>query len=1216
MPNFDTPGGASSPSGGAGAEKSELRVVLSTEGGIKLEDARKELRLVVTSSDEAARALEKSADALSKAADKLVKVADTIGRVGKETTKVTTETAKSLDSVATAAVFKGNLLASAVTSLVRGSGNLLVGFFRLQAQFAGEVANAFSEQTAQIVRQTEAYDRYSISLAAVLRDEERVRLVQRKAFQAGAESPFSIREFEDASQRLVRTPGTRELFFGAEQDVERNSDRLFRLVSRLASTDPRLGVMGAVQAVRTGLQGQFRLLTRQYGISIGELVDVSGKSLKELRSNSEALLGALEIVSERNFPDAYVKQLTQLPSNLASNIRELFTTIIPREIGKAGFQDNVSALLDEFYKVLFDFAKPDGEMARKYAPRISDALSRTVFALVQGAANIVGASIGDDANPFESLFEGIAYVANSLAEYVENIVRLTETPEAKDFFANFFKNATEAVGKFVDSVFAFGDFIPQLAKYVAIFATQVVELVGAMVRAVSNGLSDIDRQLAKLPGEIGVGAAGRLASREAAATFSVLSSSEAGAVGTPGPRPLQNTFNTRLADALGIVSAADLEAKRSTAGVAASQESVDRNERFKAQLRDTARREAREIITGVVLQINREASRRALSPDGTTVDRATAVSQSNLLRGLIDPTILAQVRELAPDLASGLAPFTAIDLFQTLLPDLPQFGALTRSTGGAASRPTGGAGAFRSNFVDRFKLRREARSDVGSPLDNLRAALIGSGGDFVSQGALTQEEVYRGLLTSFERAALQFDETRSRADTIRNRGTASFESTLASLTDPADAAEALKAFGGFLADVSEAETGQTLKTMSEAFKSLTEIDPTDASAVNRAFAELGTRYREIGSLVGEKGARQFGVGGAIGLGGAAFSRFGVPLADRSVRDLTLFGSTPQLQLRAAEQRLDFLRREDGLYGDLLDKYRDALKTTIEREAFEAEIARQIAKQTEEFERQRAKLQFEIAKDKNPLVKGLDRLGLFKLDDETGRPRIKTAAEQFEEIGTELGASFVTGFSSATGDTIFNVVTGRFDDIRQVWQNMIEGMLKIFTDFLGKLITSQLVDAFFGNSLASALGGGGGVGSGLSPIGGVGSVPSDYLGASAIGGVYAIGGIASRPQYALIGEGGSSEMVAPLNRRGRLPLSMTARGPAAVLPGGRLVPAEFSGGNPTPNLTAGQRPVVNVVVLTDPREITARGLVANGAILANVAAANIRNRGAIASALTR
>ena len=79
--------------------------------------------------------------------------------------------------------------------------------------------------------------------------------------------------------------------------------------------------------------------------------------------------------------------------------------------------------------------------------------------------------------------------------------------------------------------------------------------------------------------------------------------------------------------------------------------------------------------------------------------------------------------------------------------------------------------------------------------------------------------------------------------------------------------------------------------------------------------------------------------------------------------------------------------------------------------------------------------------------------------------------------------------------------------------------------------------------------------------------------------------------------------------------MTARGPAARLPGGRLVPAEFTSG-PTPNFAAAARPIVNVVVVTDPKEITARGLAANKATVANIAAADVRDRGALARSLAR
>lgn len=62
-----------------------------------------------------------------------------------------------------------------------------------------------------------------------------------------------------------------------------------------------------------------------------------------------------------------------------------------------------------------------------------------------------------------------------------------------------------------------------------------------------------------------------------------------------------------------------------------------------------------------------------------------------------------------------------------------------------------------------------------------------------------------------------------------------------------------------------------------------------------------------------------------------------------------------------------------------------------------------------------------------------------------------AQERWYNEGRYLVDAWIQSLEYAVGDTLYDIFTGNFDDISDVWQSMLKSMLAAFTDFLGMLV---------------------------------------------------------------------------------------------------------------------------------------------------------------------
>ncbi len=98
----------------------------------------------------------------------------------------------------------------------------------------------------------------------------------------------------------------------------------------------------------------------------------------------------------------------------------------------------------------------------------------------------------------------------------------------------------------------------------------------------------------------------------------------------------------------------------------------------------------------------------------------------------------------------------------------------------------------------------------------------------------------------------------------------------------------------------------------------------------------------------------------------------------------------------------------------------------------------------------------------------------------------------EQFGNEVGYNISSGLGSGIGTSLYDVLTGQFEDIDDAWKQVLKSMLASFLDFIGRLAAQKLVGkvgGWFGFGGGSGTSGGGGT----SPMGVVSGARSLYSG---------------------------------------------------------------------------------------------------------------------------
>jgi len=1305
----------------------ELKLVLSSTGDTKLTATQREIRLVI----EAAEKGTQSMSALSLAMQKnfsnleltLTKLTSSLGLSFQRSLEQAKLGFKGTEESMVGAVTQGNLLATVFTRLADHTiGKVRQGFNEAKHIFA-QVTGELEDQVKQIVRTSEAYERFQISIENAVRSQERASLISNLAFKAGARSPFGVADFERGTSQLLRVPAIRAQLFGDEESTTKRLNAIYDTVTRLASLDPERGVPGAVFAFRLALQGQFRALTRQYNISVGEVVEATGRSAKELKANGALLAEGLGTVLKDRVTDQAISRLASLPSAKISNLKEYIETIIPRTIGQAGFRDSVQDVLGALDEAFLNFVEPGGPFEKRFAPKLSDALTRILGAVVKGGSAALGVALdfspGED--PLSAFFLALEKFAEKAAKTAETIANTLSTERGQKLLTSFFDTVFNTIERFVNALFTLAEQIPNLLPFFG-QALQVVSLVAQGIAEIVKNLGTyiddfIERLVDSVPG---------------------FRNSALGqqATAARNDRNVNEGLRTRLA-------AVGAGTRFERGGV---NETVDQVLEL-GVLQSGVGKGVLQTVERAIFEAAVEESR--LGTGEVDLGRFAHSRARGLqrLRGRFEtfagPGALNRLAEGAGvgDLFSAGNPsaFAGGDLGRQLVDKLGKMVDGFSQAGGSGGLRQ--AGAALRGLLSGGGGTGGGRGRAGDPIgEALAFGLRGfreAGGDLSSNASLAREGLEGSFFSPTERAAQAGEHLEARRDLVTalieeaysaalatieaaatQGGAAAVPGALAAVT--ALGAGKQRALGGLQGDLS----ALNLAALSGGIGSFLQIDPRDTDALKEAATDLERLSRALKPITLDTGAQALLGGGNLrkftgGIFGQAGGEF-----RRQAGGLTAFGGGINSEIAQQRELARLFETESGYLGDMLGFLRALNLTTEERALLEARITLESSKQTDEIRNSLAVLerkkrleaedrQFEDqlfnapqgfeqetrlglvgarlrraqASAKTPFAgnvfdeEGLNRylsfidaeeervrtlsveyrnlqksiaeadnaraqshflgktgagkvgsaLDIFEFDERTGKLKgTKSLGIIAEEGGQQFGVSFATGLQSGLGGSLKGILTGDLDSAAAAWNSFFDSLLTAFTDTIAKMVTQAAFAGLLGGSTPNFLGALSGTLSGSSGLPGVGGagfdVDSGILGGgirpNALGGIvgYSMGGRTGRSQIIRVGEGGMPESIIP-SPGGVIPLVMTANGPAAHLPGGRLLPAQFvgsfanggqvgGGSSPTRLPTSAYRgeTLLNVVVVADAAEITRRGLASNADAVVSIGAGDMRNQG--------
>lgn len=999
----------------------ELKLVLSSTGAVDLKGTQKEIRLVVEAAEKAGGTLSGLSLALQRNLSgfeqHVTKLASALGLSFQRNLEQSLQGMRGFgrevqqtEQFMTAAVVKGNLLATALTRIADFGAGKLREAFSLGKNFVKGVTDEFGDQAKQIIRTSEAYERFQISIENAVRSQERARLVSKLAFGAGAASPFGVGDFERATSQLLRVPAIRAQAFGEEDAATKRLTTIYDTVTRLASLDPERGVPGAVFAFRLAMQGQFRALTRQYNISVGEVVEATGRSAKELKQNGALLAEGLSSVLKERVTDEAIARLGRLPSAKISNLKEYVETIIPRQIGQAGFREAVQDVLGSLDDAFLTFVEPGGAFERRFAPKLSDALTRILGGVVKGGSAALGVALdfapGED--PLSAFFAALERFANKAADTVESVANTLASDRGQKLLTSVFDTLFTTMERFVDGIFSLVKRIPDLLPFFG-QTLQVVSLVTQGIATIVERLGSfidnfIDQLIDKVPGfkisdtgraalenresrAVNAGLRSQLQALDPAARFSVRGSSENVALGAAdnlaaqlgdlfrgggtqdAPISLARTGELRqLARQLLTSAQADLF-QAAVEEARGSDGQVD-PERFSARLNASRRLLGARFGQLAAQRFDGDpgAAGFQFSTQGTNpnfpflVDRGSTDDPFRTLLGLggVSPRAFAPIN--ANRFASEFSGGGGVAELNKLAELAKRF-----SDPGTASGLGKSVDALRDLFATALAgpggAAAKKRSRIAGAVDFTLQGFREAGGDLSSNASLAREQLETSFFSPTERAAQAGDRLDAQRAYVASLIEESYRSGLALVVKEvfaggvANLPEAVKAIGQIgvgnkrsLKSLGENLSALNLAALSGGLGALLQIDPRDVDSLSAGTDEIERLAQSLSAITLDDGSRAFLGGGGVRKTVAGIFQAAGGEFKRETAGFGAFGGGTDAQIAQQQTLLRLFEQQDGYLGNMLDVVRNLNLTAEERVLLEQRVRFETEKQSVEIRR--------------------------------------------------------------------------------------------------------------------------------------------------------------------------------------------------------------------------------------------------------------------------
>ena len=276
----------------------------------------------------------------------------------------------------------------------------------------------FEELTRRIVKNTEEFTKFQISLEGALKSTTQAKAIAEYAQTLAIRTPVQFEQIQDIIKSFALIPATRFKLAG-DVDKATSSIREFTdVILGLAAIDPVQGVPGALFATREALAGNFRSLALRFEVLPKVVAQSIGKSLDELRGDPELTLKALKTFTSLFVGPDTIRKLGEMPGVLFANIMESGQKALLK-IGQGGvfdyFVTEFKKMSDEIAFYFNDSFDQSG-MATKFSVRIISILQNVFNAAKAGVGSLADLILGSDADRtmIERFMQGILRVVDMI----------------------------------------------------------------------------------------------------------------------------------------------------------------------------------------------------------------------------------------------------------------------------------------------------------------------------------------------------------------------------------------------------------------------------------------------------------------------------------------------------------------------------------------------------------------------------------------------------------------------------------------------------------------------------------------------------------------------------------------------------------------------------------------------------------------------------------
>lgn len=356
---------------------------------------------------------------------------------------------------------------------------------------AGSMVGVLGDVTQGVTKATEQFEKFSITIEGALKSAERAKQISGFVQEFALRTPQRVEDLQDLVKSLSLIPALKPQFFGDFDQVKVRLEDIFNTVIGLASLDPSQGIPGAVFALREALSGQFRSLQARFEILPAVVAGSIGKTVAEIKRSPPLVIAALKQFVEDSVGPQTIAKLGALPSVRIGNILEGLTSIAPRQIGQTGVSRLVGEVLGAVDDEFQTFLRAGGPFEQRFAPRLGDALQRSLLAGVRVAIS-VGRAAGlnlENGSPLDAAASGIAGGLERVATLVEKFAARLETEEGSTALKSTLSNLLEALESFYNGLTSFVQALPALLPLMSNFVRIMAGLVESTFGALAS-LSD------------------------------------------------------------------------------------------------------------------------------------------------------------------------------------------------------------------------------------------------------------------------------------------------------------------------------------------------------------------------------------------------------------------------------------------------------------------------------------------------------------------------------------------------------------------------------------------------------------------------------------------------------------------------------------------------------------------------------------------------------